>query len=311
MSVGLIPGPSSVTLSTTSSPSLRPCMVAPLSPAYLCALSSRLNSTCSSSLSSPRTNGRSGARLTRTGCLGKALRLRSAAPCTTSATSTRSRLTLRLPASMRDMSRRLETKRDSRAVSSSIEARSSSRSAGLILSPSERSDVAAPAMADRGVRRSCEREASSASRTFSFSCMVAAFTASRASSARSSAIAVWSRIAVRARSSSALIGCSGECGSKPQTAIGPRAATSGRNWYPTLGSVPVPHPAGSFFCWAQRAAVIAAASSWASGGQAARIWRSSPSATRSAMRPPKAACRWAAAAQSTSSALEAPESLRE
>ena len=63
------------------------------------------------------------------------MRLRSTAPCTTSAMATRSRLTLRPPASIRDMSSRLATKRASRAVSSSIDDRSSSRSDGLILSP--------------------------------------------------------------------------------------------------------------------------------------------------------------------------------
>ena len=207
-SPGLTPGPSSVTLITTSAPSWRAWTVAPASPPYLCALSSRLNSTCSSSLSSPRTKGRLGARLTRTSWPGNAFRLRSTAPCTTSAMETRSRLTLSPPASIRDMSSRLATKRASRAVSSSIEDRSSSRSDGLILSPNARSDVAAPAIEDSGVRRSCESESSSASRTFSFSCIVAALTASRASSARSSAIAVRSRIAVSARSSSAVIGSS-------------------------------------------------------------------------------------------------------
>ena len=130
---------------------------------------------------------------------------------------------------MRDMSSRLATNRDRRAVSSSIEDRSSSRSSGCILSPSARSEVAAPAIADSGVRRSCDSEASNASRTFSFSCIAAVSTASRASRTRSSAIAVWSRMEASARSSSPEIGSSGECGSKPQTAIDPRAAISGRN----------------------------------------------------------------------------------
>ena len=145
---------------------------------------------------------------------------------------------------MRDMSRRLATKRVSRAASSSIEASRSSRWAGAIVSPNWRNVVTAPVIEASGVRRSCDSEESSVVRSFSFSSSAAVFTESLTSSARSMAIAVCSRMRLSARSRSGEIAACGSAGSKPQTPPTPRVVTSGRNWKRTLGSVPVRQPAG-------------------------------------------------------------------
>ena len=115
---------------------------------YLSALSRRLKTTCSSKVASPRTSGRSGAIVTSIGRVGKARARWATALRTASPASTRSRLTFTAPASSRVMSSRLETKRDSRAVSSSIVARRSRRASAGILSPSWRRLVTAPMIED-------------------------------------------------------------------------------------------------------------------------------------------------------------------
>ena len=69
----LIPGPSSVTETTTSRPTARACTRTGRSPPNFCALSSRLNSTCSIRPESPATNGRSSARLISNTRVGKGL----------------------------------------------------------------------------------------------------------------------------------------------------------------------------------------------------------------------------------------------
>ena len=118
------------------------------------------------------------------------------------------------------------------------------------------------------MRKSCEIEASSVLRTRSVSAALRAATISRASEARSSAVAVCSA------SVSSMVRASGsrrDAGSPwpiPMTPRGPRVVFSGRKSQGTAGSVAVAAPAGSP-CWcAQRAAVMAAVSSASNGGEA-------------------------------------------
>ena len=213
---------------------------------------------------------------------------------------------------MRDMSSRLATKRVRRPASSSIEASRSPRCCALIPSPNLRSVVTAPVIAASGVRRSCDSDASSVLRSFSFSSSATVRTESSTRIARSVAIAACSRIRLSACSSVGEIDASRFAGAKPQTPTTPREVTSGRNWKRTLGKVPVRQPAASPFSNAQRAALVSPALSASTGGQAA-LSASSPSSGRSitTLSASSVRCAWTVAVSRMSANATAPDNLRE
>ena len=115
----------------------------------------------------PRRRGRSGAP-------GGTGRPGLRHPRTTSARSTQSVASSKLPVSSRVMSRRLATNWPSRRVSSSIAERRSLRVAGSRRSPKSFRLVTDPRIEASGVRRSCEIEESSAERRRSLSTLAAA-----------------------------------------------------------------------------------------------------------------------------------------
>ena len=120
-------------------------------------------------------------------------------------------------------------KRASLCASSSMELIRSARFSALSESPNFCSVVIAPVIPASGVRRSCESEASKVARSFSFSSNVAVRRESFTSIARSTAIAVWSRIRLSPWSSAGPRAASRAAGSNPQTPTTPRDVVSGRN----------------------------------------------------------------------------------
>ena len=85
-------------------------------------------------------------------------------------------------------------KRVSRAVSSSTPVSKSRRFSGVSVASNSRSVVTAPVIEASGVLRSCDSDASSVERRRSLASRLDVRIASRDNAARSSAIAVWSRI---------------------------------------------------------------------------------------------------------------------
>ena len=168
------------------------------------------------------------------------------------------------------MSRRLPTNRSRRSASSRMVASSSSICLLSYKARPAMSDVAAPRIDARGVRRSWESEVSIAMRSLSASARTLASSARATRVERSMASAVWSSKASSNRLSSGvnIERSSGRC--SPATATMPSPVRMGKNSRFAPGRVSAWRPAGCAWFQHHAAAARSCASSSSSGGNPPR-----------------------------------------